>query len=219
MDKYKKSRIIGIIIYWIIRIIRSTLRIEIVTDNEYNKNEVYVYGFWHGKIFIPMTNMIINEKKMINIVSPSKDGEIMATIVEKYKYITLRASSDRDGLKGLIVALKKIKDGYSLGFAADGPKGPAKNVKSGLIYVAQKSGRAIVPVGSAIDSKWIFQKAWDKTEIPKPFSKCAYYIGKPFFIPKEGKAEEYINMVNEKISEAESKAEEILLKTKVRKKK
>lgn len=210
MNKYKKARIIGNIINIIVKIIRLTIKIEVIRDVEYKDEEVYVYGFWHGNIFMPLVNMAGKGRKIINMVSPSKDGEIIAVVLEKHGYTNIRASSDKDSVRGLVEAIKKIKAGYSIGFAADGPKGPPKNVKPGIVYVAQKSGRKIVPLGSAISSKWIIKKAWDKTEIPKPFSKCVYYIGKPFEVPKDADVEEYLKITDNMICQADNMAADML---------
>lgn len=210
MDKYKKARVLGIVLSWIVRLIKLTLRIKVVSAEGYDEKGTYVYGFWHGKIFLPLIIMASKGRKIINMVSPSKDGEIMASLAKKYGYTSIRASSDREGFRGLIEAVRKIKEGYSVGFAADGPKGPPMVVKPGIVYTAQKSGREIVPLGSAFSSKWVITKAWDKTEIPKPFSKCVYYIGTPYKVEKDSDIEEIMKFTNMKINEADSIAEAIL---------
>lgn len=57
-------------------------------------------------------------------------------------------------------------------------------------------------------SKWIFTKAWDKFEIPKPFSKRIYIIGEPMVIPEDGDVDEWCKIVGNKIKELEIEAEE-----------
>ena len=81
--------------------------------------------------------------------------------------------------------IRKLKAGYSLGFGIDGPIGPIYKVKPGMTHMAQKLRIPIIPVGSAFSRSWVFEKAWDKYEIPKPFAKAVFYLGKPFIIEKE----------------------------------
>ena len=152
--------------------------------------------------------MLRNISKSIAVlVSSSKDGEIIATALRKLGYGLVRGSSNKDSVRSLVFMIKTLREGKSGGFTVDGPKGPIYEVKQGIIYSAKKTGMSVVPCGAYCSSKWIFKKAWDRFEIPKPFSKLVYIIGEPMTIPEEADVDEWCRIVGDKIKELEIEAE------------
>ena len=71
----------------------------------------------------------------------------------------------------------------------DGPRGPSGVVQNGVIYMAQKSGAALVPVGIASRPCARF-KSWDKYILPCPFAKAIMIFGAPIYIQQSATEEE-----------------------------
>ena len=170
MEENKKYRILGTILYYILRIISFTLRVEIVNKYNIDMQKAHIYGFWHSKLFITPIFFKDVEKKLA-MSSPTKDGELISVPLEKMGYVLVRGSSDKKSISSTISLLKYLKKGYSIGTPLDGPKGPKEKAKKGLLYLCQKTSVPLVPVGISYSNKWILKKTWDKFEIPKPFSK------------------------------------------------
>lgn len=207
--RYEKCRKQGKIIYKVLRILMKTIKMKVVEESEYNSNENYIYAFWHQKIIFPTVSLTKVEKKT-TLVSPSRDGEIMASVLEEYGYEVIRGSSRDQNIKSLVMMMKKLKEGYSLGFAVDGPQGPPFVIKPGILYMAMKTGKKIVPVGGAFKKKYVFEKAWDKFHFPWPFTKGAVVVGNPIDIPKDADQDEWIAIISKKINELNEKAEGLL---------
>lgn len=74
-------------------------------------------------------------------------------------------------------------DGLPGAVTVDGPKGPAKKVKPGIIVMAQKANIPIVPYAPLARSFWEFN-SWDKFRLPKPFSLIDVYYGEPIDVSK-----------------------------------
>lgn len=91
--------------------------------------------------------------------------------------------------------------------AVDGPKGPAFQVKPGIVAIAQKTNAVIVPVGSAYSNYISFKKAWDKATLPLPFAKAVMHAGEPIEIKKDMLVEDGCELVRQKIEEATKNAE------------
>lgn len=208
MDKYTLAGKLG---YYFTNMISKTIKTKIFQDEEYDEEKTYVYAFWHNKMYIPMVSMRESSYKITNLVSPSKDGTILSTILKKYGYLTVRGSSNKESVKSLIKIIRMLKTGISAVFAVDGPKGPIYEPKQGVIYAAKKSGVEIVPLGAYIDRKWTFEKSWDKLLIPKAFSKSAYVIGKPFKVDKEADISEYVEILKNKLFEVDKQAEKMII--------
>lgn len=205
MNKYK---LIGVILHCIYRFLSFTTKREYFYSNSVEMNNANIIVFWHRKIFT-VCNATRVIKKKASIVSASNDGEILSELLRREGNELIRGSSNRDNIKSLKEAMKYAKNKYTIGIAIDGPKGPIYEPKAGAIFIAQKTGLPIVPVGSYTSRKWIFQKMWDKLEIPKPFSKCIHYVGEPFYLEKSMDLEEAIKLVKQKIHEVGYKSYEI----------
>jgi len=143
-----------------------------------NKKPV-IFAFWHGRQ-IPL--VWSHRKKNIQIlVSQSKDGEYISGITGKFGSGAVRGSSSRDGTKALVGMIKKGREGFSLAFTPDGPRGPLCEVQPGVILAAQKTGLPIIPLASSAKRKYVI-KHWDEFCIPYPFNKIAVCHGEPIYV-------------------------------------
>lgn len=191
----QKSRILGYLAYYITLLLGKTLRVVISKHPEYNPNEQYLFAFWHGKQLLPVFQLQKHDTRRAVLVSPSRDGDMLTVWLKNLGYEVIRGSSRKQNISGLAGMMRKLKAGYSLGFGIDGPIGPIHRVKPGMTHMAQKFRIPIIPVGSAFSRSWVAEKAWDKYEIPKPFTKAAFYLGKPFYIEEEAD----LNVSNDKL--------------------
>ncbi|WP_047396195.1 lysophospholipid acyltransferase family protein [Cetobacterium sp. ZOR0034] len=206
-NKYKKY---GLMLYYLLRIISKTMKIEVIKSPKLIDGEGYVCGFWHNKLVGASLGLLNFSEKKAVLASPSKDGELISVPLEKMGFTMVRGSSGKDSIKSVLKLIKLVKAGYSAGTPLDGPKGPIYEVKPGMLYLAQKSGKALVPVGVAFNNKWIFEKAWDKFQMPKPFSKMVCVIGEPIFIPSDANLDDYLELVKTTLFEMDKIAEQKL---------
>ena len=184
------------IITFICRIIDKTLRKKSLNETlHYPKPSIY--SFWHGCEF-PM--MMSNQKNNIVImVSLSDDGDMMSQILQSFGYIIVRGSSSKGGERALIKIIRYARQGHTLAFAADGPRGPYHKLKSGVVYTAQKTGMPLLPINCSPKNK-IVLNTWAKTIIPLPFSKTVQIYGKPVYVNDGDNIEEKTALVEERLN-------------------
>ena len=205
-----KYRRYGLALYYLLQIVKKTLKIKIVNnENIDTKTDNYVFAFWHNKLLGPTLCLRSIEKKAV-LASPSKDGELISVPLEKLGFEIIRGSSDKNSVSSLLTLLKHLKKGYNIGTPVDGPKGPIYEVKPGLLYLAQKGKKFIVPTGTAYSNCWIFNKAWDKFQFPKPFSKMVFLIGNPIEIPKNAIIEDYCDILKNELNRLDTEAEKYI---------
>ena len=205
-----KRRVLGYLAYYVNFFLKRTVSMTWVTDPEYQVGKQYLFAFWHGKQWLPVLALTRHSVKRAVLVSTSGDGDLLALCLRKLGYEIIRGSSRHQNISALSSMVRKLKMGYSLGFGIDGPVGPIHKVKPGMTYLAQKFQIPIIPVGSAFACVWVFKKAWDKYEIPKPFSKAVFYLGKPFMVESGEDLEQSNRLLEEAIIQAESKAKTLL---------
>ncbi len=156
----------------------------------------YVFGIWHQNLFAGITAQIGTPH--VVIVSPSKDGQLVAVTCEKFGNIAARGSSSRGGKKAMLEMIQHIKNGYPAAITIDGPKGPAHEVKPGIVEISKQTGAMIVPYGVYPAKYWSFHKAWDKFRLPKPFTKVFIRYGEPIFVKQDLSIAEF-DEISEKI--------------------
>jgi len=137
-------------------------------------------AIWHAELFSLIGYGISRlDGKVATVVSDSRDGEIIAQVLERIGYGTARGSSTRGGLKALIALRRYIDQGRIGVITVDGPRGPRHKVKDGAVYLAHKTGALLFPVRSRPAVKHVFEHSWDRFELPMPFCRCPVHFGAP----------------------------------------
>lgn len=161
-----------------------TIRIKTVRgglrDDLRAKDRRFIYAFWHQRqAFFTVTHR--NDKVAI-LISRSRDGDMIADTIRLCGVASVRGSSTR-GASGAVRALMEVLGtGLDVGITPDGPKGPAREVKEGVLFLAQKLGIPILPITSAQSHKIVLVRAWDRFHIPLPFGRGAVVYGEPVLI-------------------------------------
>ncbi len=141
-----------------------------------------VVALWHEELLPLISWGLSIRMPAATIVSDSKDGEIIARVLEAEGFGIARGSSTRGGLKALVGGIRLIRDEKrNLAFTVDGPRGPRGQVKEGALFVASKAGAAILPIRARVEWKKVFERSWDHFQLPLPFSRILVRAGEPFW--------------------------------------
>ncbi|MFB3896743.1 MAG: lysophospholipid acyltransferase family protein [bacterium] len=144
-----------------------------------------IWALWHGRHLILVDRFknytMKSRKDWCVMASQSRDGELLARILEKCGYKTVRASSSKGATTGFLQLISVMKQGYDTVMAVDGPRGPREQVKSGVILLAQKTGASIIPI-TASAKRYKLLSSWDRYLIPFPFTQAVAVISNPITI-------------------------------------
>ena len=146
-----------------------------------------VMAFWHGRI-LPAT-VFFRGRGIVVITSENFDGEWIARIIERFGYGTARGSTTRGGRKAMRQLMREMERGRPAGFTVDGPRGPARVAQPGAVWLARTTGNPVLPFHLEAARYWSV-RSWDRTQIPKPFSRVALAIGEPLEVPRDVSAEQ-----------------------------
>jgi len=95
-----------------------------------------------------------------------------------------------------------------MALTTDGPKGPARRSKVGVLTIADAVGAAILPVGSS--SAWPrFLRSWDNFLVPLPFSRCACVYADPIHREPGEPEESFLARLDRAIDEATEEADRL----------
>ena len=192
------NQILAAGVYGLIELIAWTLRLR--WDPEANPeklsaNQKAIFCVWHNRLalsLITYRDYVCGKRRtprLAAIVSASKDGAIVARILEYFKVQPVRGSTSRRGPQALLELTSWVERGYDIAFTPDGPRGPRYVVQPGIISLAQITGLPIVPI--SFHTQWkLSAKSWDQFKIPIPFSRGVLRMGALITVPSEASEEE-----------------------------
>lgn len=181
-----KWRLVGILGNLFIEGLFRTIRIEAVGFDKIEPiiaSNKFIGAFWHSRILI-----LSHLHKKVNsaiMVSASKDGEIIASILQQQGYQTIRGSTSRGGVRALASMVRAMKtEKKCAAIVPDGPRGPRFVVQPGVIALAKKTGYPILSVTYSAKRMKVFS-SWDRFILPYPFTRCRVIYGKPVQVPAD----------------------------------
>jgi lysophospholipid acyltransferase (LPLAT)-like uncharacterized protein len=212
--KRLQTRLISSVGYPVIAALGSTFRWRAEGAEHYQRvldlGRRPIMAFWHGRI-LPAT-VYFRKRGIVVITSENFDGEWIAGIIERFGYGTARGSSSRGAVKALVQLKRDMAAGKPAAFTLDGPRGPARVAQAGAIWLAKATGNPIIPFHIEADRYWT-ANSWDRTQIPKPWSKVAIAIGEPIKIAAdsdEGAIEEGRRALEARLQTLEARAASML---------
>ena len=135
---------------------------------EDNPGQSLIYASWHRGVIYSI--FFYRNTRFVAMASTSDDGEIAAQGAKRFGWKVVRGSSTRRGSQALREMISLTQKGYNAGLVVDAPRGPAHVSKPGVIVLAKKSGIPLLTGIWSADRYWRVN-SWDRTIIPKPFSR------------------------------------------------
>ena len=179
----RRPAVLGFLVWLMARGIGMTLRVRYENVERMwdviARRQGAILVTWHGRSLIPAN--VLRGRDYWALISLSRDGEIQNRIFQRFGFQTVRGSTGRGGVRAVLQLAKKIQEGGVLAFTPDGPRGPTHKVQQGTIFLAQRSGCPIVPVGTSARPRRLLS-SWDSYMIPLPFARAAFVVGEPLFV-------------------------------------
>ncbi len=155
---------------WSLRLWLATLRINISGVDAVKKDETYLITLWHDRLF---TSAVVAkrfiDRPITALISTSKDGGWLVAFFKLMGIKAVRGSSSKRGAAALMSLTRAVRTGDCAGVTPDGPKGPRRECKSGVVALAKLTQRPFLLMGISY-RRAIRLKSWDAFAIPFPFS-------------------------------------------------
>lgn len=142
----------------------------------------FLYCIWHDAILGVI--FARQPRWMAGLVSLHADGSYVADAMQACGIRPIRGSSGRRGAGAVREMMQAVED-WHIAIATDGPRGPQRQVKDGIVYVASQTGRLILPVAITAKHAWRPRGRWTDMTIPLPFTKAWFLIGTPIAVPAD----------------------------------
>ncbi len=137
----------------------------------------FVFLLWH-EAFLPLLWLHRHQNVAI-VVSEGKEGRYLSEYAVRLGYRPIPGSSTRSGARALLASVRALSEGTPVAFTPDGPLGPRREIKPGLVHAAQRAGAAILPLHAVASAAWRFN-SWDRLMVPRPLSRVKVGYGESF---------------------------------------
>ena len=145
-----------------------------------------ILALWHGRIVA--ATLFWRDRGIVALTSANFDGEWTAQLMSRFGYRAARGSTSRNGARALAQLRRELATGHAVAFTVDGPRGPARVVQPGAVWLAGATGQPIVPfhieasrcwtavkLGSEHGSKTVQSaRRGGRTTTHDPLDKCRY---------------------------------------------
>jgi len=163
-------------------VFRLTQRVEYVGRENLKSSPNHIYTFWHENLPIHFAVNLRIRNRQIWLQHPMlfmKPVHMMAKWmgVKELAY----GSSGNKGKDALERVLHQLRNGYSTMINPDGPAGPPKRLKPGVLIMAEQTGVPIIPITMSASATWVLN-TWDKKKMPLPFSRIRIEFHPPIYI-------------------------------------
>ncbi len=173
--------------HWAVRLLAFTLRLRIEDEEHarpvWERGGPVIYAIWHGRVL--MIPALYGGRRTVHVMaSRSRDGELVARVVRRFGFETVRGSTSRGGSEALRKLARLLRQGREVAVIPDGPLGPRGVVQSGVIVLARLTGAPIIPLAFSAHPAWRL-RSWDEFLVPMPFGRAAVCFGPPLSVPAD----------------------------------
>ncbi len=166
-------------------IFRSLCRIEYIGTEHVDSVPNHIFSLWHENLPLYFIAHPRFKKPNIWLTFPlwyMHPIHIMKKLigVKELAY----GASGHNGQKALALVLQRLTEGWSTFLSPDGPNGPIKELKNGVLVMSLKTGTPIIPMSFEVAGNWRMN-TWDKKRYPPLFSTFKVIYGKPIIVTPE----------------------------------
>jgi lysophospholipid acyltransferase (LPLAT)-like uncharacterized protein len=163
------------------RLTHWTCRIEHEGTEALEPHRNYIYCLWHGDL--PAYFCAFGRHKHHAWINHPmwymKPVHVAMRLAGIDKIIL--GSTGHGGRAAAEQLVRELRSGASTVIAPDGPAGPARVLKRGVLHIAAQSGVPIVPLRFELSRCWHLS-GWDRKRYPRPFSTIRVHVGRPIAV-------------------------------------
>ncbi len=185
-------RLFGMLTAGLLRLLGATWRIEILGRDPRPASAPQLAALFHESM-LPCA-FVYRDLGYGVAVSRSRDGDLIGATLRSLGYANpARGSSSRGGSAAMRALLRDLAEGKTVAVLVDGPRGPARVAKTGIIALARIAERSIQPVAFSARPA-LRLSSWDRSLIPLPFARVVCAYGEPIevdpLLEREDRAEQ-----------------------------
>jgi lysophospholipid acyltransferase (LPLAT)-like uncharacterized protein len=171
-----------------LRMLAATWRVRFVGPEPWSAPDARLGAIWHRGLIAAAG--VFRGRPLHVTVSRSRDGDLAVAVIRALGFAEPPRGSSRRGAVGLLRAVARVvEEGGQVVVPVDGPVGPARRAKPGVLQVARRNGVPIYTAGLSAHPCIRF-RSWDRMLLPLPFARVVCHYGEPLRVPSDVTTEE-----------------------------
>ena len=135
---------------------------------------------WHHQLFLVCwliwKHGVLRGLPVSVLISRSRDGTLGTEVGRLLRADVVRGSTSRGGGPALRQLVRAVAAGRTVLVIPDGPRGPARECKPGVVALAELAAVPVLPLALSVDRGWRLG-SWDRMLVPKPFARVRLKVG------------------------------------------
>ncbi len=140
-----------------------------------------IVAMWHDEM-LPVWRFFAPSSP-VALVSQSRDGLLLAQLLQRWNYTVIYGSRHRGGKEALHI-LEAFARSRTVLLTPDGSRGPRHRFKPGAVVLAYRTQQPLI-LCRIRASGWRFRKSWDHFLLPYPFTTVHLFCSPPLSIPPQ----------------------------------
>ena len=171
---------------------------NIIKELLYQKKNFLVF-FWHSRLLMAPYCWESDKVQFKMLISSHPDGKIISNAISHFGIFTISGSARKNTFSSVKTLLSEIKKNKIIGITPDGPRGPVKKIKPGLISLIRKTGITVVPLSYSAKFKINFN-TWDDFQFVTPFNKFIAVWGNPLTYDEKKTFHDNLDLIEKEIN-------------------
>jgi lysophospholipid acyltransferase (LPLAT)-like uncharacterized protein len=177
------AKLTGFAFAVLLRLLGATWRVRVVGDDPFARGPVALGATWHRDAL--MAAWFFRDRGFLAAVSLSPEGNMFDEALRFMGFAPSARGSNSRGAQGLLrQMIRGVRAGRTVAVLPDGPHGPPRRAKPGIVAVAATCGVPILPAAFAADRS-LANRNWDGTRVPLPFARIVCCFGEPLAVPRD----------------------------------
>ena len=139
-------------------------------DQALRNGEPVIVALWHQRLMMSPYLFDASLGKICTLTSGARAGRLAGQVQARFGFQTIAMSSHKRHIALSREVLGRIRDGFSIGIATDGPRGPARVASTVPLVWARASGKRIFVVSFSARRVITFP-TWDRMMLPAPWTR------------------------------------------------
>ncbi|MBL4753551.1 MAG: DUF374 domain-containing protein [Flavobacteriales bacterium] len=172
----------AILIYAVFLMVHATVRIEYRNREVLKSRQNHIFSMWHENLLGHFVVFTRYDRDFVWLNHPfwfMKPIHIILYWMGTKKLML--GSSGNSGKKALAEVIAALKQGSSTMINPDGPQGPTRKIKDGVLNMSIETGIPVIPLKITSPTA-LTVPTWDKKRFPIPFSKVIVEYGEPILV-------------------------------------
>ncbi len=144
--------------------------------------ERFLYCVWHDEMVFPL--LMGRHWHVSALTSRHQDGSYLAETMKLLNIEPFRGSTTRGGAQAVRQLLTVAEQSHIV-ITPDGPRGPRRKMKEGIVFLASRTGQAIVPTAFSCQRGIRIPGTWTDLLLPLPFTTLHMISGQPIRLPPD----------------------------------